>query len=212
MIDVSQQINAVRRVVGNRVLDAEEATVVTVARTYPSQIDDVWDACTNPDRLPRWFLPVSGELRLGGRYQLKGNAGGEVQRCDPPKGFAATWEYDGQISWIELRLSPTADGGTLFELDHIATVDDEFWTEYGPGAAGIGWDLALMSLEVHLRTGSTEPAENPEWSASEEGRRFMTSSSQRWAEASIAAGTDPAAANAARDRTTAAYTATPPAG
>ena len=31
-------------------------------------IDDVWDACTNPERIPRWFLPVSGDLRLGGRY------------------------------------------------------------------------------------------------------------------------------------------------
>jgi uncharacterized protein YndB with AHSA1/START domain len=211
VIDVSQQINAVRRVVGSRVLDAGEATVVTVARTYPSEIDDVWDACTNPERLPRWFLPVTGELRPGGRYQLEGNAGGEVQRCDPPKGFAATWEYDGKVSWIELRLSPTADGATLFELDHIAHVDDEFWTEFGPGAAGIGWDIGLLSLEVHLRTASTEPVETSGWTASEEGTRFMTLSSQRWYEASIAAGTDPADADAARDRVTAAYTAAPPA-
>jgi len=45
------------------------------------------------------------------------------------------------------------------------------------------------------------------WMASEEGRRFMTLSSERWCAANIAAGADPAAAQAAADRTTAAYTA-----
>jgi hypothetical protein len=31
-------------------------------------------------------LPISGHLRLGGRYQLKGNSGGEITACDPPDG------------------------------------------------------------------------------------------------------------------------------
>ena len=44
----------------------------------------MWDACTDPERIGRWFLPVSGDLRLGGRYQLEGNAGGEILRCEPP--------------------------------------------------------------------------------------------------------------------------------
>jgi hypothetical protein len=44
------------------------------------------------------------------------------------------------------------------------------------------------------------------WVGSEEGKRFMTSSSERWCEASVAAGTDEADARAAADRTTAAYT------
>jgi hypothetical protein len=46
------------------------------------------------------------------------------------------------------------------------------------------------------------------WAASAEGREFMTLSSQRWCDASIAAGTDQADARAAADRTTAAYTTT----
>ncbi len=46
------------------------------------------------------------------------------------------------------------------------------------------------------------------WSASDEGRQFMTMSSQAWCDASIAAGTDPAAAAEAAARTTAAYTGT----
>ena len=68
MIDVAHQINAVRRQVGSRMLEAGEARTVTVSQTYDASLDDVWDACTNPQRIPRWFLPVSGDLRLNGRY------------------------------------------------------------------------------------------------------------------------------------------------
>src|SRR6267142_1450183 len=103
MIDVSHQINSVSRQVGSRVLSAGEARSVTITRTYDGPVEDVWDACTNPQRIPRWFLPISGELRLGGRYQLEGNAGGTVERCDPPHSFAATWEFGGEVTWIELR-------------------------------------------------------------------------------------------------------------
>src|SRR5690242_10613831 len=75
MIDVAEQISAVRREVGGRVLEAGEARVVTLSRTYSTELSDLWDACTNPERIPRWFLPVAGELHEGGRYQLEGNAG-----------------------------------------------------------------------------------------------------------------------------------------
>ena len=207
MIDVVHQINAGQRRVGSRVLEAGEARTVTIARSYEATVEDVWDACTNPERIPRWFLPVSGELRVGGRYQLEGNAAGTIERCDPPHGFAATWEYGGDISWIELRLSPAPGGGTRLELEHIALVDDERWTEYGPGATGVGWDLGLMSLAMYLTSGtSRDPHEAAAWTASEEGRRFMSLSSLKWCDASVAAGTDRDAARAAADRTTAFYT------
>jgi uncharacterized protein YndB with AHSA1/START domain len=207
MIDVVHQINSVQRRVGSRMLDAGEARTVIVGRTYDAPIEDLWDACTNAQRIPRWFLPISGELRVGGRYQLEGNAGGTIERCDPPRSLAATWEFGGEVTWIELRLSPEANGGTRFELEHIAHVDDERWAQFGPGAVGVGWDLTLSGLARHLAYGaSADPVEAAAWSVSEEGRRFMTLSSQAWCDASIAAGTDSADARAAAARTTAAYT------
>ncbi|GAA3759872.1 SRPBCC family protein [Salinactinospora qingdaonensis] len=210
MIDVTHQINAVRRRVGTRVLEAGEARVVTISQTYDATIDDVWDACTNAERIERWFLPISGELRLHGHYQLEGNAGGTIQQCDPPKSFTATWEYGGDVSWIEVRLSADPEGGTRFELEHISHVDDERWAEFGPGAVGIGWDMGLVGLATHLSSGAAvDPQEGAAWAASEEGKRFMSLSSQRWSEASIAAGTDPEQARAAAQRTMAAYTAEP---
>jgi uncharacterized protein YndB with AHSA1/START domain len=54
MIDVAHQINAVQRRVGARVLEAGEARTVVVSRIYDAEIEDVWDACTSPERIPRW--------------------------------------------------------------------------------------------------------------------------------------------------------------
>lgn len=209
MIDVTEQINAVERTVGSRTLPAGEARVITVSQTYKTDIDELWNICTDPERIPRWFLPISGELKVGGRYQFEGNAGGTIERCEKPDFFSATWEYGDQASWIEVRLT-AQPSGTRFELQHIAQVDDDLWAQYGPGAVGVGWDSGLLGLAGYL---SSEAAVTPEdaaaWTMSDEGRLFMTLSSRAWCEASVAAGTDETAAQAAADRVTAAYTAAP---
>jgi uncharacterized protein YndB with AHSA1/START domain len=207
MIDVAHEINGAQRQVGTRVLEAGEARTVAISRAYDASVEDVWDAVTNPERIPRWFLPVSGELRVGGRYQLEGNAGGTIERCDPPHSFSATWEYGGEVSWIELRLTAEHENRTRFVLEHIAHVDDERWAQFGPGAVGVGWDLALRGLALHLESGNrVDPDEAMAWTATEEGKQFIARSSEAWGSASIAAGTDEAAAQGAAERTTAFYT------
>lgn len=209
MIDDVGQIEAVRRRVGSpteeRTRERGGTKVVALRQTYDTDIDDLWDACTNPERIPRWFLPIKGELRVGGRYELEGNAHGTVERCDPPHAFAATWEYGDTVSWIEVRLVPEEAGRTRLELDHIVPVDEQ-WRHFGPGAPGVGWDLALLGLSIHLRT--REPVDRERvaaWSAAADGRRFMTSSSEAWCAAAIAGGAEPREAEAAADRTIAAY-------
>jgi uncharacterized protein YndB with AHSA1/START domain len=211
MIDVTHQISSVERQVGSRTLAAGEARTLTVSRVYDTPTEDLWDACTNPERLPRWFLPISGELRPGGRYELQGNASGTIERCEPPHSLAATWEYGGQTSWIELRLTPEADGRTRFALEHIAHVDDELWAQFGPGAVGVGWDQALIGLTLHLTSGGEQVEREAveAWQASDDGRQFVSLSSERWAQASIVAGTDAAEAQAAAARTTDFYSGEP---
>jgi uncharacterized protein YndB with AHSA1/START domain len=206
MINVTQQISAVRRHVGRRMLEAGEARTVTVSQTYDAGIEDLWDACTNPERIPRWFLPITGELRVGGRYQLEGNAGGTIESCDPPRSFAATWEFGGAVTWIEVRLEPQSEGATRLEIEHIALVDDR-WTQFGPGAVGIGWDLGLVGLANHLSSGEPVDRERGNaWVASEDGREFISRSSGAWRNADVAAGADPRRADEAARNTTAAYT------
>jgi uncharacterized protein YndB with AHSA1/START domain len=208
MIDVNHQINAVRRTVGTRVLEAGEAKVVTVSQSYPTDPDDLWDACTNIERIPRWFLPISGELRVGGKYQLEGNANGTILTCDPPREFTATWEYGGHVSWIEVRSLGEGADRARFELEHIAHVDDEMWQQFGPGAVGIGWDGGLVGLAIHVSTGeSLDPTFGQQWLATEDGRRFTQLASEAWHDANVAGGADPEWARAAADRAAAAYLA-----
>jgi uncharacterized protein YndB with AHSA1/START domain len=211
MIDVQHEINAVERRVGSRVMSAGQARTVTITRTYKAPVEDVWDAVTSKERIPRWFLPISGDLRVGGHYQLEGQAGGTIERCDPPRSFFATWEFGGDVSWIEVRLTAMATGQTRFELEHISHVDDVRWAEYGPGAVGVGWDLGLMGLGMHLASAGqpVDPNAVAAWMASEDGRQLVRASSQGWEQASVAAGTDPSAAHAAAERTTVFYTGAP---
>jgi uncharacterized protein YndB with AHSA1/START domain len=211
MTDVSNQIDATAREVASRTTDHGEARAVILTRLYPTDLDDMWDACTNPERLPRWFLPVSGDLKVGGRFQLEGNAGGTIERCDPPARLRATWEIGGAISWIELRLTAVDQSTTRLELEHIALAGDETWARFGPGAVGIGWELGLHGLGRHLTSGGAplDPAAAQAWLTSPEGRRFITESSEQWSEVAVAAGTDPDTAHDWTARTTAFYTGAP---
>ena len=85
MIDVVHQISGVDRRVGRRTLDAGEARTVTVSRVYDAPPEDLWDACTNPERVSRWFFPISGDLRPGGRYEFQGNASGRLSAASRPQ-------------------------------------------------------------------------------------------------------------------------------
>jgi uncharacterized protein YndB with AHSA1/START domain len=208
MIDAKHHISDVRRTLGTRVLEAGEARVLTISQVYDTDLDDLWDVVTSAERIPRWFLPISGDLSEGGRYQFEGNAGGTITRCDKPHSFAATWEFGDTVSWVEVRLTPEGDGRTRFQLEHVAHVDDALADQYGPGAVGIGWDMGLWGLANHLSDPDT--AMNPQaaaaWTASPEGKEFMKMSSDAWAEADIADGTDPERARRLADATYAAYT------
>jgi uncharacterized protein YndB with AHSA1/START domain len=213
VIDVKHQVSAVRRQVGSRMLEAGQARTVTISQVYQADIADVWDACTTPERIQRWFLPVSGELRPGGRYQLHGNAGGTITSCDPPHAFAATWEMGGNTTWIEVRLTEEPAGHTRLEIEHIATVDDDVWSQFGPGAVGVGWDMALLALARHMSSGRTvDPQASAAWSTSQDGRQFVSLTSEQWCQASILAGAEEGAARAAAQRTTAFYAPPAPAG
>ncbi|MFB9658867.1 SRPBCC family protein [Glycomyces mayteni] len=196
-VDPIGAVEAVAREVRTGERDGKPTRLVVARRTYKADRADVWDAVTSPDRIPRWFLPLSGDLREGGRYQLEGNAGGEIVRCDAPAELAVTWEFMGGLSWLDVHLSE-AGGGTVLELVHEAPVDPEFWGQFGPGAVGIGWDSALFGLDLHLAGGEdVDQAEAEKWAVGPVGVRFSTIAGESWGEAAIADGDEPEAAKAA---------------
>ena len=143
-VDVDHQINAVQRKVGTRTIDAGEATSSpSVSPTTPTR-HDLWDAVTSAERIPRWFMPISGDLTVGGSYQLEGHAGGTVLTCDPPKNFTATWEFGGGISWIDVSVSTDGPDRARLVIEHIAHVGRRIWQRVRPGRGrdGLGFDAA----------------------------------------------------------------------
>jgi len=213
MIDIPREIEAVHREVGERDLPAGAGRTVRLAREFDAPIDDVWDALTNPARIRRWFLPISGDYRLGGRYQFEGNAGGEIVACERPNRLKVTWAYgeiaaDADVSELEVRLSAVDGGVTRLELEHTAIVPEGPWTEYGPGAVGVGWDQGLLGLTLHLR-GRARVEDPAAWQLSPDGRDFATRSSEAWGEANRAAGADPATVARGVENTTAFYAPNP---
>lgn len=178
---------------------------IVAARRYNTDRADLWDALTNADRIRRWFLPIEGSLQPGGRYRLEGNAAGTVEACAEPESFTVTWEHDGSLSWLTVRLT-AVDGGTQLELSHESPVDPDFWAQYGPGATGLGWDLSLIGLGAYVDDGAGyEPAAQEAWSGSAEGAAFLNAAGRSWAEAAAADGDDRSAAEQAAARSIAFY-------
>lgn len=215
MMDVNAQLDAVARGIETKEVDGVESYVQTLSQTYPSSIDDVWDAVTSAERIPRWFLPVSGDLRLGGRYQFEGNAGGEIRACDPPSagsaGYTVTWGTgQGEPAIVHIRLTAVDATSTRLELENVAAADsipEGFWDQFGPSATGMGWDSGLLGLSLHFSGGQDgiSPEEAAAWAATDEGKSFLRGSADRWAAAHIAGGGDPETAKAAADTTYGMY-------
>jgi len=205
MSDIVDQINDIHRKVGSRTVPEGEAHTVLLQRTYDAAVEDVWEACTDPERVSRWLLPVSGDLKLGGHYQLEGNAGGEILRCDPPELLKVSWLFgeDPDFSEVEVRLTAQGEEQTVFELEHVAVVPQEIWDQFGPGAVGIGWDLTALGLGLHLRRGPT--GDLAAWRESDEAREFMTRSSEAWGAAYEASGAPSDVVEAAVRGTTGFY-------
>ncbi|KAM3475124.1 hypothetical protein MY8738_007547 [Beauveria namnaoensis] len=219
-MDFTQQVDAVSRAVCKDVLtlaSGQPSRTISLRQTFstprPPDRAALWDALTKPERLATWFAPVSGDLRANGRYSIAGNASGTVTECHPPHGFALSWEVGDTISAVRVNLESSSssssppssdgdDGKTVVELRHTFPVDAH-WKKYGPGAGGVGWDMVLLGLAMHLR-GMVKPSDE-EWAASDEAAVFAQRASDKWREAAVQGGEDEAWAKQAGDRTTAFY-------
>ncbi len=185
--------------------DGQPASAVGLSRSFSATPEDLWDAVTRGDRIPRWFAPVSGNLEPGGRYQVEGNASGTIVACESLSHFGLTWEFGGDTSWVEVQVWEEEAGRIGLSLVHTAHLS-EHWDQFGPGAVGVGWEMAFLGLALHIADPSAAKPEMEEFATSPEGRAFITGSSEGWAQAAIAAGTESEVAQAAAGRTAAFYT------
>src|SRR3569832_1088796 len=162
--------------------DGRPAKAVIASCVYDTDPADLWNALTDRERIQRWFLPVTGDLKLGGRYQFKGNAGGTITECVPNKKIGATWEFGSAVTWVTGTLTPEGNR-TRLELEHVAIIDPNL-PLFGPGVVGVGWELGLAGLGLHvsLPTAAVDPAEGAAWPTTLEGKQFVRGSSTGWGE------------------------------
>ena len=183
IIDIAKEIGAITREVAKQQTESGEIVAVTLQRHYPAEVADVWQAITDPDRVRRWFVPLSGDLREGGNFQLEGHAGGDILSCEPPRHLVVT--FGGESSIVDVVLSGEQDQ-TLLQLTHSVPIE---LAGSGAGAlyVGPGWDGALMGIARHLAgevTGDPVAAAN-----SPEVQDFNVSSIEEWVAVVEASGT-----------------------
>jgi len=182
VIDILEHINAVQREVSR----TGETVTVRMRRSYQAEPEELWDALTDPERMRRWFWPVTGDFKVGGTFQLEHNAGGEILECEPPKRFKVT--FGGPTSLLELRLVTGAGASTELELEHSMS---EPPAPGGSGAlwVGPGWDGGLLGLALYVDGDLAEDSNPVELADSPEVISFNEKSVRAWIEAVRSSGT-----------------------
>ncbi len=138
----------------HRTIAAGEARVAVFTRTYETTIEDLWDACTDPERLGRWYTTITGDLHVGGTFQQANMGTGTIVDCEAPHLLRLSLGRGGADE-IELRLSPGAEEGTTtLELQHATTLDahEIGGTMYDAiFCMGGGYYPRFLALDQHLR-------------------------------------------------------------
>lgn len=199
---IADQVTAVTR----RLATGEEGYIIALEQTFATTPEQLWDLCTDPQNLARWFEPVAGDLREGGRYRLTDSGTeGTIEHCAAPSKLRVTWEYGGESSQVVVSIRP-ADGGATLTVEHTAP-DDDHWKSHGPGGGGVGWDCGFLGLALLL---DGDPRADPKaletYYATPEGDEFLTATAEAWMHVHIAlGGADPETAKQASERTVEVY-------
>jgi uncharacterized protein YndB with AHSA1/START domain len=137
------------RIIGSLQQTGTDRGSVHVEDVFDTAIEDLWEACTDPERLARWIADVSGDLRVGGAFRARFTSGwegtGRVEVCEPPRRLVVRTTEDGesQEHTIEATLTP--------EGDRTVLVIEERGLPAGELAAyGAGWQVHLEDLAASL--------------------------------------------------------------
>lgn len=208
-MDFDEALGASFREVARVERDGRPTHIVRASRNYPTTPVDLWSALTDKERMRRWFAEVTGDFRQGGRFSIEGNADGGIITCKPPRLLALTWEFGGNTSWVNVSIEKSEEGAFL-TLEHEHPTDEEskaHWDQYGPGATGVGWELAMLGLDVNIAGDGTSIVEAGEaWAGSAKGKAMLRKSAEAWGEADAKAGADTQIAMETAERTAAFYT------
>jgi uncharacterized protein YndB with AHSA1/START domain len=116
---------------------------------FETDINDLWSALTDPDRLARWYGKVSGDLRIGGEFTATVSGSGwdgrgRIDICVPPRRLGVTqWEEEGSETGVTAELTSDGDA-TILAIESRGMPVDLLW------AFGCGWQTHVEDLAAHL--------------------------------------------------------------
>jgi uncharacterized protein YndB with AHSA1/START domain len=200
---IASRLNVLRRALLYEPFEGGPGRVVRVEVEFEARPDRVWQAMTTPTPLTAWVGDVDGDLQEGGHFNVTDNASGRITRCEPGVALQADWDFGGSHSVVEARIAPYTRSSVLTLTNAMPDVDDEEWVTYGPGSAGVGWEMMLLALQHYLLTGQRFDDET--WLRTANGRAAIHASSSAWAAVHVASGADERTAQASCDQTAAFY-------
>ncbi len=142
-----------------RALD-ETRGAVRVEEVYDTDIDDLWDACTTPERLARWIARVSGDLRVGETvdavFTSTWSGPARIEVCDAPHHLLLTAE-PGADDETQIEAWLTAEGART-----RLVVEERGLPVTALHFHGSGWQAHLEDLGASLA--SDAPVHPDGWS------------------------------------------------
>ena len=139
-----------------RTLDGTRGAV-RVEDVYDTDIVDLWEACTTPERLARWIAEVSGELREGGTihacFTSTWTGPGRVEVCEAPRHLLLTME-PGTDDQCQMEAWLTEEGSkTRLVVEERGLPVDKLYFH------GAGWQAHLEDLGRSLTEDGSVHAE-----------------------------------------------------
>jgi uncharacterized protein YndB with AHSA1/START domain len=118
-----------------------------LVREYPTDVADLWNAVSTPERVSRWFARVEGDFALGQEFTLHfddGTAQFEVLTCEPPERAQVAWKRADGASTVTVQVSANGNGSSRLVLEHTGLPIADA-PQYGTG-----WHWHLATLRAHL--------------------------------------------------------------
>jgi uncharacterized protein YndB with AHSA1/START domain len=116
---------------------ADGKGIVRLEDRFDTDIEDLWSALTEPDRLARWLGEVHGDLHQGGELQARFFASGwegtcTVEVCEPPRRLMLLTRSEGEPDGVfEVTLIAEEDHTRLVIEDRGVPLDQI--ASYGAG-------------------------------------------------------------------------------
>jgi uncharacterized protein YndB with AHSA1/START domain len=147
-----------RRILGS-LRSAEGAGLVRIEDRFDTDVDDLWSAITDPERLVRWYGQVEGDLRPGGAFRIyvasdDWEGSGRIEACERSRRLRVrTRESDesyqkgqGVPPFDEvIEATLIADGDQTILVIEVAGMPLDKIAFYG-----VGWQIHAENLAAYL--------------------------------------------------------------